>query len=1449
MRALPRLAFACAAALLLSTLAGCAGDASAGGTAGQPALSSAAAFKEIERLIDEQKLEAAAKKNAELLAAAKRSGDEVTQTRALVKATQLRIALGGYETAVRLLKDEAWPKAPQQRAVLSLFYAHALRTYQQAYWWEIGQRERVVGDEVVDLEKWTRGQIRDAAVAAYAAAFAERESLGALAAGAWPEFIAANSYPRQVRGTLRDAVSYLYAELLADTSWWSAEEENDVYRLDLQELLSDDAALLRIDVADAGRHPHHPIARAVAVLGDLEAWHRGRREREAELEARLERFRRLHAAFSDSSDPVRVREALERRLPAYAGLPWWAMGQATLAGFVRGEDAPDALVRARELALAGERAAPSGSPGALACRRIVAEIEAPSYQLSGMSSDAPRRRSVQVRHKNLAALYFRAYRLDLDARLRARGRALWPEWQEIDALVRRAADASWRAALPATPDFREHTTYVEPALERGLWVVIASAREDFSEASNQRLFVPLVIGDLVLASRAVNGAPFEFRALSGEGGTPVSGVAVTLFRQDWQSGASELAKGTTDEDGRVLLERSDQPYTPYFAVARKGSDVALMETISFAARGDAEDDTGALIYTDRSIYRPRQTVEWKILAYQRPPGSEPRALPRRSATVTLTDPNGQDVETRTVSTNDYGTASGSFVVPAGRLLGDWSIGTSLGGRAEVSVEEYKRPTFEVTLEDPKEPLRLNRPASFHGEARYYFGLPVASGTVRWQATRQEVVPLWWSWWGWSPGKSGAQVIAAGEGKLAADGGFTIAFTPQADERLAESQQDVTYRYEIHAEVLDDGGETRQAERAFRLGFAAVEAAVETQRGFEQAGRPGAVVISRRSLDGVARAGQGRWRLYELRQPETALLPSEQPRPARPGAEPGFETPGDRLRPRWEAVPAQQILALWEDGREVGKGEATHGADGKAKVALPALPGGAYRLRYETEDEFGAKAEARAELVVAGESARLAVPAILVPEFSSAQAGDTLRVLAHGGWPGQAFVVERYRDGRVIEDRRLVAGDSPAVLEFRLGAEDRGGLTLRLRLVRDHQWIEETRAVEVPWDDRRLDVAFASFRDRMRPGTRETWRVTVKGDDGVAVGQAELLAYMYDRSLDVFAPHHPPRALDLFPRRTATPLFSRSLGRQSQHYLRSRDWVRLPDGPQLKPDRLVFLDGWGVGGMGTRMMMKAQGVEGGVPGGVAGGVVGAVAEAPPAPAAAQDQAMAEEIVVTGEAAAETAPVELRAELLRDRLLAAAPGYRWRRHGGARVHGAGLGDLVERLAPRAHSRPALRLRATPGAERQGAHGAALLAALLARRGSRGVESGGQRRRRASACRRSRARHPRSRERAQPARRVRARRGGGAAAFPRRGRPGHDADLSHHRAQAGRPDRLQGDGAGGRISPMASCGRCRSCPRGSIWRSRGSSPCRARTGARCASTTSPATTIRRAWTSNWW
>jgi uncharacterized protein YfaS (alpha-2-macroglobulin family) len=1235
MKSRARVAAACLGLLLTVLSSACAGDATA--SAPKPTLSSAAVFKEIDRLIDEQKLEQAAKKTAALLESAKKAGDAETQTRALVKATQLRIALGGYETAVEFLKSEPWPEDRQQRAILSLFYAHALRTYQQAYWWEISQRERVVGDEVVDLKKWTARQIGDAAIAAYAEAYREREVLGGLPADAWPEFIAANNYPRSVRGTLRDAVSYLFVELLGDTALWSASQENELYRLDLDSLLGDDPSQAQLDVGDPARHP---IARAVAVLADLEAWHRGRREREGELEARLERSRRLHDALSQDADLRRIREDLADRLERFAGLPWWAMGQATLADFVRGEDQPDALTQARELALAGERAAPANSPGALACRRIVAEIEAPSYQLTSMAADAPARRSIQVQHKNLAAIHLRAYRLDLAQRLQLRGRSLWPDWQEAEALVARRPDAEWRAELPATPDYREHSTYLEPPLTAGVWVVVASARPDFVEAGNHRLMVPIVVGDLVLAAASAPSAPLEFRALSGATGAPVASAAVTLYRYDWQSGAQQIAKGSTDAEGRVALPGSGQPYMPYFAVARHGGDVALIENVPGPGERLNQDDDAALVYTDRSIYRPQQKVQWKILAYRQKPGETPRTLRRTSVTVTLHDPNDEEVATQTVATNDYGTASGSFVIPGGRMLGGWSIETSLGGHAQVAVEEYKRPTFEVTLEDPKDALRLNQPASFAGEARYYFGLPVSSGTVRWQATRQEVIPLWWHWWGWSAkAGGGAQVVAAGETQLGADGRFTVAFTPQADERLAGEASGVTYLYEVHAEVSDEGGETREADRSFRLGFTSVEAAIELPRGFLEAGRNASATVTRRSLDGVARAGKGRWRLVELRQPEAPSLPSEVPVPAPPGEAPRFTTPGDRLRPRWAQVPPEQVLSLWQDGGDVARGEVTHGADGKASVALPELRAGAYRLRYETEDEFGALAKTQRELVVAGDGP-LRLAAILEPESSTARVGDRLRVLAHGGWPGQPFAVQRYRDGRLIEDRPLTGDAAPQVLEFPVAPEDRGGFVLRLRLLRDHQWIEESRTIDVPWADRQLAVEFSSFRDKLRPGSRETWRVSVKGEDGAAVGQAELLGYMYDRSLDVFAPHRPARVLDLFPRRASLPQFSRSLNAAGAHYMRSSGWGELPPGPDLIGDRLIFLEGLGIGGMGMRMMAKVQGVEGGVP----GGVVGGVAASAPAPQAVDALEVEESIAVTGEARADQSAeaAELRSE---------------------------------------------------------------------------------------------------------------------------------------------------------------------------------------------------------------
>src|ERR1019366_2147464 len=279
--------------------------------------------------------------------------------------------------------------------------------------------------------------------------------------------------------------------------------------------------------------------------------------------------------------------------------------------------------------------------------------------------------------------------------------------------------------------------------------------------------------------------------------------------------------------------------------------------------GPAPSETAsALVYTDRSIYRPLQKVLWKAIVYRgRADLARWHVMPQSPVTLSLVDANGQVAESKTVSSNAYGSAAGEFVIPAGRALRAWNVRCRTGGAASIRVEEYKRPTFEAKLDDSKDAVRLNRAATFRGESRYYFGLPVTNGSVSWRVTREAEYPWWW--WGWWGGgrPAGAETVATGSASLAADGTFAVTFTPKADERAGK---DVTYRYRLSADVTDEGGETRSAERSFRLGFVSVRARLERSTNFFLEGKREEAQIVRTDLDGAPRPGKGTWRLLRLR---------------------------------------------------------------------------------------------------------------------------------------------------------------------------------------------------------------------------------------------------------------------------------------------------------------------------------------------------------------------------------------------------------------------------------------------------------------------------------------------------------------------------------------------------------------------------------------------------------
>ncbi|WP_426751309.1 alpha-2-macroglobulin family protein [Myxococcus sp. Y35] len=1138
-------------------------------------------WKAIEAMVDEQKVEAAAQAAEARLTQAKVQGDEAEWTRALVRTVQLRTALHGYETAVRFLREAPWPKGVLPRATLNLFYANALVTYAQAYGWEVRQRESVASSGSVDLKLWTYEEILTEAQRAYEDVWKQRQQLGGEPLKALAEYVKPNTYPVGLRSTLRDAVSYLRADLLADSSHWRPEQANEVYRLDLGALLE---GTPKAALTDPGVHP---LVKVAAVLGDLEAWHQGAGRRESALEARLQRYAVLHRHFTDASDRTRIRQHLAAFLPAFRDLSWSTMGQAQLAEM---ENAADHAVRAHALAKACSATFPE-SKGAQRCRALLSAIEAPEFSMGSQFSDGPRRRSVQVTHRNVSMLHFRAYSIDLEKRLaQADDYILMPEGAALKALVKSQRPvATWSVPLPKTEDFREHRTFVTPPLTaRGTYVITASAHEDFREKNNRIVAVNLTVTPWVLVTRNVGGKVLEVRVVDGDTGEPVPKVPLRLIQMDYRRGFREVSRATSDADGAATFEAAPgEGYRSFVLVAGRGRDALLHPGHHpFYTRHERGEVHSSLVFTDRAVYRPQQKVQWKAVAYSGQ-GAQARyqTLANHPLQVALVDPNHQVVESREVRTNDFGSAAGEFTIPTGRMLGAWSVRVSAGGSAAIRVEEYKRPTFEVTLKDAKAPLRLNRPATFQGEARYYFGMPVTSGTVRWRAFREPVLPWWW-WGGSRPGARERQVVATGTSSLGADGGFTIGFTPEADERSAATPG-LTWSYRIEADATDEGGETRSASRSFRLGFVAVETRVDLDTGFIPEGTAAEVRLTRATLDGAPQPGPGKWRLVSLNQPAQPLLPAEEPYdlPEYKDPEAVFTpTPGDAQRPRWfESYSPDATIRRWADGAEQAAGAVAHDAQGLAVLKLPPLKAGAYRLHYETTDAFGQTYTVGRDLLVAGKTTPVAVPAALVAEKETVRVGEVARLMAVSGFKGQPLVLDIYQGERRVSRRKLTAGQSSGVVEVPVTAELRGGFTVVLSTVRDYQYLSFSKALFVPWDDKELQLEFATFRDTLRPGGKETWRVTVRGPKGAKVeaGTAELLAYMYDQSLDLFAKQTPPSVASLYPQRHAYMDMQPSVGLSDTQWLVNDRYGEVASWSQPEPDALRFEEGAGLGGPGRR----------------------------------------------------------------------------------------------------------------------------------------------------------------------------------------------------------------------------------------------------------------------------
>jgi hypothetical protein len=577
-----------------------------------------------------------------------------------------------------------------------------------------------------------------------------------------------------------------------------------------------------------------------------------------------------------------------------------------------------------------------------------------------------------------------------------------------------------------------------------------------------------------------------------------------------------------------------------------------------------------MLFTDRALYRPGQPILYKGICLRTDAGKDDyRVLAGQKVTVVLADPNGREVSRATHQANDYGSFFGQFIAPASGVTGQLRLYIESGPRGDgwVQVEEYKRPKFRVELEAPKAAPKLGEAVVLVGRAESYAGTAIDGATVRYRVVREVQWPVWRRGFGWPiprPGQS--QAIAHGELQSGVDGTFEIRFPAQPDASVPAEDEPV-FRFVVNAEVTDSAGETRWSERVVRVGYTALQVSL-TAAEWQTVGEPVALQVRAESLDGEPQSAEGVIRIHRLKLPSAVRRPASLVMAWYGGSpEPGESPEGPDS---------------WELGDVVVEQGFTTTTNGQTAIRAQ-LPVGAYRAVVSTQDRFGAVATAQLGVqVLDPEARRFRIPLphhVAAPRWSVEPGGTFVAIWGTGYDRGRAFVEIEHR-GRMIQRYWTGSEDTQVRIEQAVTEAMRGGFTLYLTRVQENRAYLDRRQVVVPWSQKDLEVSWERVRSKLEPGQRETWTAVIKKragtelDSGWEPAVAEVVATLYDASLDAFLPHHWPRELGGFrlegparaPQfenvwRSLMPLHENWSRKMLDGDIRYRDWpVELRGGP-------------------------------------------------------------------------------------------------------------------------------------------------------------------------------------------------------------------------------------------------------------------------------------------------
>ncbi len=1171
--------------------------------------------------------------------------------------------------------DSASIARAEERAQTSAFPYNAVwqSIAAQLYWnyytqnrWQIYSRTRTAETVGNDFENWDASRFVERISTLYQQSVSRGEELRKISLEAFEPVLEEGVNTRNLRPTLFDLLAY---RALAFYEW----DEKDLPRPAYAFVMDDAAAFA--PASDFIRHDFETRDtaslqhQALGLYQELLRLHGADAKPDALLEADLARLEFVNRTSVLPKKKDLYEAALDYIVKEYASNPLSALAAYRLASskfapYIREEEPPrpyrgyddggddDRRSRKREPANSLRywqfvvtldsiiKLHPQSEGGVLAAQRR-AEMLRPSLSIQteeAVVSGEPSK--FLVEYRNVPQAHFRIVKLTLEEAQRA-WRSQYRTDGGKDALIQKlisgAAVQNFSASLPTktvllrrteggvgtSADYAPHSTELKiDALPPGLYAIVYSKDAGFKTEDN--LLGYAVFNSTRLSLITQNGSGLSGYVLDRKTGAPVGGAALTFYTERWNSSAQRYdyaasATATTGADGTYNLSGTDRGFSGY--TVRKGDDVHAAADNVYFNRYEQKDytSTRAFLFTDRSIYRPGQTVFFKgILLRTSDFGRKSVAVPSAAVDVTFYDANGQKVATQKLTSNEYGSFTGNFVAPQGVLTGQMRLVAVLGkesvGNEYVSVEEYKRPKFRVTEDTSvKAEYGLNETVTLRSIATSYSGASVDGAQVKYRVVRQARWPYYWYSWRWGGGQaSPSQEVAQGMATTDEIGAFTVSFTTLPDATVDERSLP-TFTYTVTADVTDVNGETRTGVQSIYAGYRSLQISADVP---EKAtpDELDTLRITTQNLAGKFVASRVSVKLQKLNAPEKLYRARRWTMPDQFAiAEGDFRSlfPLDEYR-------EESDFRTWPEGATVHEAIITTTEAGRVPIPQKALTkNGWYVLTLSAKDKAGRDVEDKRYVHLwAGEDAgRAEDPLLVVPESATKELGQSASVLTTSGFE-RAQILQQVHTmpGAVTRTSKAFAGQ-PLVWEKKISEEDRGGIALHFLTVKENRVYTGASSIAVPWTNKDLDISWETHRDKLLPGQQETWTMVVHGAKGDKVA-AELAATLYDASLDAFRGHDWSFG-QLFPMLNAGADWNTSLGfgTDAGNALWSNITTAALPSYEKMYERLIMIDELGghygyAGGRGEGRMLQSVSVRRSRADAADGAAV--MAEAAPAP---------------------------------------------------------------------------------------------------------------------------------------------------------------------------------------------------------------------------------------------